>query len=304
MTDYRMRDDQVFRDTLNEIVDEVVEELINEAFPDPSLGSMIHDFFLGESPLEGGVPNLPREGVEDSKEYWRTLYKQFRGWNITDGTAKVRDTIALDVLGPIRSVASVEFADSRPTDIVSAKLATWDGPPGSAAAVVRFEIMPELTRSLVYTLDVVRSLDMIMQMHENIVLSAREGILRIADQTLEKLGKSREARAEADDQLLKDLTQLAFSVATSEADPVKGVGDTLSAGGNILIGAAFNVAGSGFNEISASMVSAIENLAAAIRAEEELVLEALRQVDSYLNGENRYETLPPNVNPPSQTRAF
>lgn len=301
MTDYRMLDDDVFRDALNAAAHDVVKALVDEAFPNPSIGSVLRDIVTGGE--FAPAPDLPRDGLEESEEYWHNLFKQFRGWNIGGGTKPISTAFANDVVEPLWDIAADELGNDRLVDVIRTKLAGWESDTAStvdgAAYVFKNVYLPDLSSSLVHLLRIAESMQAIMITHQNIVLAAREGILRIADQTLERLNALSEARSSFDKNLLRDVTTAAISI--SLGDPANAVTSTLSAVGTIVAGRDWDVIGSGFDEVSASMVIAIETLADAIRAEEGRVIEAVEQVNGYLTGSHHYASLPPDVNRPLPT---
>jgi hypothetical protein len=314
MPDSRMRDDGVFRDNLNAVVDEVIEAFQAEWLDlaqdemtgaDKNMAEQAAELVLGPfapSYDDSLFDGIPYDGFPEFEEHTRNLFKQFRGFNISGGTNEVHQQLLSGVTTPLEAVADVKFLGSRPTDVIDDKLVDWTGPADSAAYVFQTSIMPETISALVYQLDMARSLQAVIVMHESIVLAAREGILGVADDTLRALGEARQARSEAGAAFLKDTAELALTAIFSAASgPAATIRATLEKVGSTMINGGFGVSGNGFKEVSRSMEDAIASLASSIRAEEQVVQDALNQVISYVTytGGSRDESLPPNVNPPA-----
>jgi hypothetical protein len=306
-----MLDDATFRDSLNSAADDLIQAFRGEwrrmaedhmmgrdKSPVDEAGEFVFGTFWPSSD-DNPFDELPGENLEEFEEYVRNLYKQFRGHNISGGTAIIHGAIVDYVSRSLREIASDEFSESRPTDVIASKLADWDGAVDSAAYRFTFEYLPKLRSALVYQLDVAESLEAIIKTHEGIVLAARESILGIADQTLAALGHLQHERSTRDSAFLKSLATDAISILLSvETDPAKVVRTTLSMVGDTLVNSDLSVGGSGLVEVVSTMESAINNLVVAIIAEETVVRDAIASVHEYVSGDFRLDVLPLDVNRP------
>jgi hypothetical protein len=273
MTDSRMMDDDTFREALNSAVDEVMDAFRRaweHLAGDTGRQGVVARLWWDDNPFN----ELPRDDVRELEEYCRDLFQQFRGYNITGGTALIHAAITHDVTRSLREVASDETG---PADVIEGKLADWQGEVDSAAYRFAFEYLPKL-----------RS-----------VLAAREAILGIADQTLAALGELRQERSTRDSDFLKALAADAISnLLGTETDPAKVVRTTLSMVGDTLLNSDLSVGGVGLVDVVNTMESAINNLVVAVIAEEELVRDAIANVHEYVSGEFRLDVLPLDVNRP------
>jgi hypothetical protein len=312
MPDHRMLDDDTFREALNTAVDEIIEAFRME-FAEFSRNQEYlawhereaNTWFPGLSPWrdESAFDGLPADDMAGLEEHYRNLFKQFRGYNITGGTASIASVLTDEVVERLRLQADEAFEGSRPYDLIKDKLAGWGGGPESASDVFHHTYMPDLLISLVYQYDIAQALKSAIKTHEGVVLAAREGILHIADQTLSALGALRDRRATEGREALQQFVQDAIGAWTGASGEAKAiVTEGLGEIGTAIAGATLEVPDGDVREVVTNMESAIGSLASAIRVEEDLITSTLAGINDLMHGAERMD-LPPDVNPPAPVRS-
>lgn len=312
MPDHRMLDDDTFREALNTAVDEIIEAFRTEfaefAWNQEHLAwheREANTWFPGLSPWrdKSEFDGLPADDLAGLEEHYRTLFKQFRGYNISGGTTPIASALTDEVVEKLRLQADEAFEGSRPYDLIKDKLAGWGGGPGSASDVFHHTYMPDLLIALVYQYDIAQALNTAIKTHEGVVLAAREGILHIADQTLSALGALRDRRATESREALQQFVQDVIGAWTGASGEAKAlVTEGLAEIGTAIAGATLEVPDGDVREVVTNMESAIGSLASAIRVEEDLITSTLTGINDLMHGADRMD-LPPDVNPPAPVRS-